>query len=67
MAPSSDTVTVSARVTRVERGLLDAAAARAGYRKLSPWLQDTIRERLADEFGDQAIESVQDDPSPAAG
>ena len=45
----------SCRLTRVERALVEAAAARRGDRYVSDWLRAVVRDRLRDTFGAAAV------------
>lgn len=49
--------TASCRVTRSERALIEAAAARDGRTYVSNWLRAVILDRLEEEFGVQAVRS----------
>ena len=45
----------SCRLTRVERALVEAAAAQEGDRFVSDWLRAVVRDRLRDTFGAAAV------------
>lgn len=49
------TETASVRLTRSERALIEAAAARSGEEFVSGWLRMIILDRLEEEFGGAAL------------